>query len=60
MLALDPARASLSRQTCRAHSFDARYQAAVLSQLGLIDRNLPFADVTEVGEFLRGKARGVS
>jgi len=35
-------------------------QAAVLSQLGLIDRNLPFADVTEVGEFLREKARGVS
>jgi carboxymethylenebutenolidase len=30
-------------------------QAAVLSQVGLIDRSLPFADVTETGGFLRDK-----
>jgi carboxymethylenebutenolidase len=30
-------------------------QATVLSQLGLIDRSLPFADVTEIGGFLRDK-----
>jgi carboxymethylenebutenolidase len=30
-------------------------QATVLSQLGLIDRNLLFADVTEIGGFLRDK-----
>jgi carboxymethylenebutenolidase len=28
-------------------------QATVLSQLGLIDPSLPFADVTEIGRFLR-------
>ena len=28
-------------------------QAAVLSQLGLIDPGLPFADVTEIGGVLR-------
>lgn len=30
-------------------------QATVLSQLGLIDPSLPFADVTEMGGFLRHK-----
>jgi carboxymethylenebutenolidase len=30
-------------------------QATLLSQLGLIDRSLPFADVTEIGGFLRDK-----
>jgi carboxymethylenebutenolidase len=30
-------------------------QAAVLSQLGLIDQSLPFADVTEISGFLRDK-----
>ena len=28
-------------------------QAAVLSQLGLIDPSLPFADATEIARFLR-------
>ena len=28
-------------------------QATVLSQLGMIDPSLPFADVTEIGGFLR-------
>ena len=30
-------------------------QATLLSQLGLIDPSLPFADVTEIGGFLRHK-----
>lgn len=30
-------------------------QAAVMSQLGLIDENLPFAGVADVGEYLRSK-----
>ena len=30
-------------------------QAAVLSQLGLIDPSLPFADATEIAGFLRDK-----
>jgi len=30
-------------------------QAAVLSQVGLIDPSLPFADATEIAGFLRDK-----
>ncbi len=34
-------------------------QATVLSQLGLIDRSLPLADINEIGGFLRDLLGGM-